>query len=217
MLCGVRIELLRVAVPAVDRVHDRTGGQRIADARDRADSGAGKLGCARGQFRVQGVGGEARADDDQRAARQARRGIGELVGEGYLAGGERRDARQRVQRDAVRRQHAVDLRLLVAHDRPRRGMAGGRHVAHGVAAFGELLGEHAAHVVVVEVVDHDRSLERGPGGDVIRGEDSGTFAPGRPGSPAASTAGAPSASRWRSTTWVLPSSSTSSADRRLPR
>ena len=49
---------------------------------------------------------EARADDDERAARIARLGAGELVGERELAALEAHDPCQRVQGDAGRGQGA---------------------------------------------------------------------------------------------------------------
>ena len=125
----IGVEFARVAVGAVYRMYEGARSGRITHTRDRGDTGTLEILGARGERAVQKIVGETRADDDERLAGQALARVGEVVGERKLPALEADDARERVQRDAGGAQRAVDLRLLVAHDRPGRGVSGGRHVA----------------------------------------------------------------------------------------
>src|SRR4029077_19403666 len=91
----------------------------------------------------------------------------ELVGERDTAVSKSRHPRKGMQGDVACRERAMNLRLLVAHDAPGRGVSGGCDVTHYVSAFCQVLGHSAAHVVVVEVVDDYRAPHPCRGGDVI--------------------------------------------------
>ena len=154
-------------------MHNRTGSQRVADARDGLDARRGQVLRPCGELGVQGIIRKAGADNHQGPAGDARRGVRELAGQGDLAPLECRHAREGVQRDPRREQRTVNLRLLIAHDGPRRRMSGGSHVADAVSGPGQVLRKHAAHVVVVKVVDDDRPFDACAVGDVVGREDLG--------------------------------------------
>jgi hypothetical protein len=159
---------------AVDGVHQGAGRERIADARDRADPGGGELGGPRRERRIQAIVGEARADDHERTALVPRLDVGELALERDGATIEAGDACQRLHRDARRGEGPMNLRLLVAHDGPGGGVSGRCDVTDRVSAARQVFGKHAAHIVVIEVVHHDRVLRLRAGGDVVGSEDTGT-------------------------------------------
>ena len=56
---------------AVNRVHDRSRRERVADARDRGDAGALEIGASGDERLIQIVARHPHSDDDQRAASEA--------------------------------------------------------------------------------------------------------------------------------------------------
>ena len=59
-------------------------------------------------------------------------------------------------------------RQLVGHERPCRGIAGRGHIRHVTHLFGQLLGDGAREVVVVEVENHHRPRGNHAGRKVVR-------------------------------------------------
>src|SRR3954451_2779665 len=64
----------------------------------------------------------------------------------------------------------MHLRLLVGHDGPRRRMAGRSYVRDAVSSLSQVLGERAAHVVVVKIEYDNRAVDTRPRTYVIRRE-----------------------------------------------
>src|SRR5882724_9124328 len=114
---------------------------------------------------------QARGHDDDGARRQAAASVGVAAGQFQLAVTDRGDTVPQDQLDTGFEQTRLDEGLFVAEDGPGRDRAGGDYHGDAEVATPQLLGDDAAHVAVIVVVDDDRAGDGGAGEDVVGRED----------------------------------------------